>query len=220
MRTTCVWIVLVMTAFSLAAEEKAPQLSQRAQKAVQAYDRALWVAEQDYLKAVEEAQANLEKDLNREAGRLRLSDDDRAMADRIAESEGEVREALLEVASTKVQQAVLLQEQLTTLSALAVADDLVGNKIRPERHTMNPNKEFIGTWNRHIRGAEQPFDFSEDGTFSRPGAEKTGWHTGKWVLTKEGLTVTFENGHVDRYTLNAEDGSYVHTSANQSFRRP
>lgn len=176
----------------LIAEE--PALSSKAQRIVDTYHEAIQEAEQAYLKAVQDAQSEMIKDLNREVSRLRLSNKEEELVEKItAAEEDSVKAALMEIASKKAQEAVLISEAQSELSANTVATDMLGNVIKVEKTTGKKpkpsfdiaGKEYLWDWNPRVR--TRPITFADDGTVIYGGEKSKFGDT--WSLEGDRLVI-------------------------------
>lgn len=193
--------IILMACFlhSLFAEEtnKEPELPAALVKAEKHYQDELIKLREEYLKDVQKEQERLLKVLNRELDRLRLSDEERVLADKIAKTEDEkVKTALLSIASNKVKQAVHLTSYREDFwKTEKVVNDFLGNPIEPEvkaEQIQLAGKTFHWQWTPGTN--TQTVTFNENGTIKWSQGSSIGSH---WTLNGTVLIIGEAKG--ERY---------------------
>lgn len=155
-------------------------------KADKVYQDKMWELRDEYLKAVQKEQDRFMKVLTRELDRLRLSDEETVLADKIAKTEDEkVKTALLSVASDKVKQAVSLTSYRESfLKTEKVVNDFLGNPIEPEPEGKLLKELLVGEW--LIKELGESVTFTKEGTSSyeyNRAEQKGTWKEQKGVLS-------------------------------------
>lgn len=122
-------LMLFMPLLSLYGGEEEQNLPRSVIQAEERYNEAFEKLRQEYLKNVTRERDRFLQVIDRELSRLRLTEDDEKVADKIVKTEDEkVRAALLAVASDEVKASLVLKAKRVEVAKVG-ATDILGNPI-------------------------------------------------------------------------------------------